>query len=83
MFSADPTLPGKHVLQTKYCSASLLPVVSGSVREKVARDFDHLGPDACLVEILENDLAQYNPEFLTSFRDAVSALLPCCVRIWF
>lgn len=42
---------------------SALPRVTGLVRERVAREFDRRGPDACTAEIIEN-LKQYNPELL-------------------
>jgi hypothetical protein len=42
---------------------SVLPRVSELTRERVAREFDDLGPQACLVEI-KLDLQQHNPELL-------------------
>jgi hypothetical protein len=42
---------------------SLLPRVTELIREQVAQDFDRLGPDACIAEIIE-DLKQNNPEVL-------------------
>jgi hypothetical protein len=42
---------------------SLLPRVTELVREQVAQDFDRLGSDACIAEIIE-DLKQNNPEVL-------------------
>jgi hypothetical protein len=42
---------------------SALPRVEASMREQVAREFDDLGPDACIAEISE-DLREHNPEWL-------------------
>jgi hypothetical protein len=42
---------------------SLLPRVTVSTRERIAREFDDLGPDACIAEILHR-LKQDNPELL-------------------
>jgi hypothetical protein len=42
---------------------SLLPRVTVTARESVARDFDSRGPDACTAEIIEH-LEEHNPEFL-------------------
>ena len=42
---------------------SWLPTVAESTRERVSREFDNLGPDACLAEISEY-LRQNNPELL-------------------
>jgi hypothetical protein len=42
---------------------SWLPRVAESTRERVSREFDNLGPDACLAEISEY-LRQHNPELL-------------------
>jgi hypothetical protein len=44
-------------------SMSLLPHVTAVTRERIAREFDDLGPAACLAEITE-DLRQHNPELL-------------------
>jgi hypothetical protein len=40
-----------------------LPRVTESTRERVAREFDHLGPDACMTKIT-SDLERHNPEVL-------------------
>jgi hypothetical protein len=42
---------------------SPLPRVTASTRERIAQEFDHLGPDACMVQIT-NELKQHNPELL-------------------
>jgi hypothetical protein len=42
---------------------SWLPRVAQSTRERVSREFDNLGPDACLAEISEY-MRQHNPELL-------------------
>src|SRR5918994_5965201 len=42
---------------------SPLPRVTESTRELIAREFDELGPDACMAEIT-GDLRQNNPELL-------------------
>ena len=42
---------------------SSLPRIAEYTRERIAREFDSLGPDACLEEILL-DLRQNNPELL-------------------
>jgi hypothetical protein len=42
---------------------SMLPRVTEITRERVAREFDDLGPDVCLAAI-ERDLRQHNPELL-------------------
>ena len=42
---------------------STLPRVAESTREQIAREFDDLGPDACIAEISEH-LRDKNPEWL-------------------
>ena len=42
---------------------SALPCVAESTREQIAREFDDLGPDACIAEISEH-LRDNNPEWL-------------------
>src|ERR1700728_3608758 len=42
---------------------SALPRVAESTREQIAREFDDLGPDACIAEISEH-LHDSNPEWL-------------------
>jgi hypothetical protein len=42
---------------------SALPRVAESTREQIAREFDDLGPDACIAEISEH-LRNNNPEWL-------------------
>jgi hypothetical protein len=42
---------------------NLLPPVTPVIRERVTREFDDRGPDACMTEI-EDDLKQHNPELL-------------------
>jgi hypothetical protein len=42
---------------------STLPRVAESTREQIAREFDDLGPDACIAEILAH-LRDNNPEWL-------------------
>jgi hypothetical protein len=41
----------------------LLPLITASTRERIAREFDDLGPDACMAEITR-DLRSSNPELL-------------------
>jgi hypothetical protein len=42
---------------------SVLPRVTERIREQISREFDDLGPEACMAEI-KADLSQHNPEFL-------------------
>jgi hypothetical protein len=42
---------------------SWLPLVAEHTRERVSREFDNLGPEACVAEITEN-LRRTNPEIL-------------------
>ena len=42
---------------------STLPLVAESTREQIAREFDDLGPDACIAEITAH-LREHNPEWL-------------------
>ena len=42
---------------------TLLPAVTPLARERIARDFDDRGPQACMTEI-EDDLGRHNPELL-------------------
>jgi hypothetical protein len=42
---------------------SSLPRVSESTRERIAHEFDHLGPEVCVSEISAH-LRQFNPEWL-------------------
>jgi hypothetical protein len=42
---------------------SLLPSVTPLTRERIAREFDERGPQACMTEI-EEDLRRHNPELL-------------------
>lgn len=42
---------------------SVLPRVTELTRERISREFDDLGPDACMAEI-RADLRQHNPELL-------------------
>ena len=42
---------------------SVLPRVTELTRERISREFDDLGPDACMAEI-EADLREHNPELL-------------------
>jgi hypothetical protein len=42
---------------------SVLPRVTEVTRERISREFDDLGPDACMIEI-RADLRQHNPELL-------------------
>src|SRR5688572_98814 len=42
---------------------SWLPRVGERTRERVSREFDNLGPDACIAEILD-ELRRSNPEVL-------------------
>lgn len=42
---------------------SVLPQVSELTRERISREFDDLGPDACMSDITE-ELRQHNPELL-------------------
>ncbi|RUM23883.1 hypothetical protein EFQ99_18010 [Rhizobium vallis] len=46
---------------------SVLPRVTELTRERISREFDDLGPDACLAEI-KADLRQHNPELLDMAR---------------
>jgi len=41
-----------------------LPRVAESTREQIAREFDELGPDACIAEISAH-LREHNPEWLS------------------
>jgi len=43
---------------------SALPRVAESTREQIAREFDELGPDACVAEISAH-LREHNPEWLS------------------
>jgi hypothetical protein len=42
---------------------SALPRVAESTRERITREFDDVGPDACVAEIFAH-LREYNPEWL-------------------
>jgi hypothetical protein len=42
---------------------SPLPRVTAATRERIAQEFDHLGPDACVEEVTDH-LRQHNPELL-------------------
>ena len=42
---------------------SMLPRVTELTRERISREFDEFGPDACVAEI-EMDLREHNPELL-------------------
>lgn len=42
---------------------SVLPRVTERIREQISREFDDLGPEACMAEI-KADLSQHNPELL-------------------
>ena len=42
---------------------SLLPQVTERTREKISREFDDLGPDACMTDITD-ELRRHNPELL-------------------
>jgi hypothetical protein len=44
-------------------SMSALPRVTELTRERVAREFDDVGPDACIADIVQH-LRSYNPEIL-------------------
>ena len=44
-------------------SMSVLPRVTELTRERVSREFDDLGPDACMTAI-KADLLRHNPELL-------------------
>jgi hypothetical protein len=44
-------------------SMSMLPRVTELTRERIAREFDDLGPDVCMGEI-KADLRRHNPELL-------------------
>jgi hypothetical protein len=44
-------------------SMSVLPRVTELTRERIAREFDDLGPDICMAEI-KADLRRHNPELL-------------------
>lgn len=50
---------------------SVLPRVTERTRERVAREFDDLGPDVCMNSIMR-DLQRHNPELL----DMASKLWP-------
>ena len=52
---------------------SALPRVTALTRERVARKFDHSGPDACMAEITA-DLRQENPELLDMILKCASDL---------
>jgi hypothetical protein len=51
----------------------LLPRVTESTRERIAREFDNLGPPACVAEITEN-LRLGNPEILDMAQRCASDL---------
>lgn len=42
---------------------SVLPCVTDATRERVSREFDRLGPEVCMADIL-SDLLRHNPELL-------------------
>jgi hypothetical protein len=42
---------------------SMLPRVTDPTRERISREFDNLGPDACMADI-RRDLDRHNPELL-------------------
>ena len=42
---------------------SVVPRVTDFTRERISREFDNLGPDACMADI-RKDLARHNPELL-------------------
>src|ERR1700722_19344299 len=42
---------------------SVLPRVTVFIRERISREFDDLGPEACIAEI-RADLQRHNPELL-------------------
>lgn len=46
---------------------SVLPRVTELTRERISREFDDLGPDACMAEIM-TDLRRHNPELLDMAR---------------
>src|ERR1700735_3897511 len=48
---------------TRTIVVSLLPPVTPLIRERIAREFDDRGPDACIVEVAD-DLRRNNPELL-------------------
>lgn len=42
---------------------SILPRVTDPTRERIAREFDNLGPDVCMA-VIRRDLDKHNPELL-------------------
>jgi hypothetical protein len=42
---------------------SLLSLATPTTRERLARELDDRGPEACVTEVI-NDLKQHDPEFL-------------------
>src|ERR1700730_8833129 len=48
---------------TRTLAVSPLPPVTPLIRERIAREFDDRGPDACMVEVAD-DLTRNNPELL-------------------
>jgi hypothetical protein len=48
---------------TRTIAVSPLPPVTPLIRERIAREFDDRGPDACMVEVAD-DLRRNNPELL-------------------
>jgi hypothetical protein len=54
---------------------NLLPHVTAVTRERIAQEFDHLGPDACVAEITDH-LRQHNPELLDMIVKSASDLGP-------
>jgi hypothetical protein len=52
-----------HSVEKERRSLSTLPRVTELTRERISREFDNLGPDACMAEI-KADLRQHNPELL-------------------
>ncbi len=52
---------------------SPLPLVTPLIRERIAREFDDRGPDACMIEI-EDDLRRNNPELFDMIAKCAQSL---------
>jgi hypothetical protein len=54
-------------------AVSIISVVTPLTRERIAREFDDRGPEACVAEVLV-DMQQNNPELLDMARKCASSL---------
>ena len=60
---------------------SVLPRVTERTRERVAREFDDLGPDVCMNSIMR-DLQRHNPELLDMASKWARALRRYFIKLW-